>query len=1031
MKHRFIIALTLLVSGALTAQNFQRTLSRTQTDFNHYSIELAGNGDYILAGTIFGPNGNDVHIVRMDAVGNVLCEQTLDLSPDDRALDVTEDGNGDIVITGYTTASGQEELLVANFDAGCGCNSHNVLQGFDYSAGTNIIWSNVTGSLFVGGLTSDIPFAVPLNPNNSAVIVEFDISLGLSNVIELIGADHMHTSVNDIIEVPNGLFVLGSVDDNNPKQGVLATFLDYSLSVTSNISFESTNFEHVGVSAVYDANTDQIYAMSNNSVIHNPQISIIDDVSGAPFVSNNYYLELDPTYGQHNAAGFELRQSIYDPDNLVAVGYFRTYDFGGAPFDNATPWLTEFAKPNGAHLRTVLYNAPSTNFYMQGGGLFSTFVGEHPYIFNSEILTETPNGDGYALISARLLSGNYSLDVVATDFDVSANSCLVPYSWIPQNISESPVFIQDNVPGIGDTQYGPNCSANLSDPSEWCTITTGNPCVSQNFQRTVSMSSTDHNHYSIETVGDCEYIIAGTEFKNNGADNDIHVMKVDDAGNLLWEQYINLSSDDRALDVMEDASGNYVVTGYTQVNGFEQLYLVKFDPNGNCLGDRIVTSLGRCAGTNLIYSQATGNYIVGGMLASAFNVPLTGSRAIVIEFTPALVNTGNQVAVNGPNGQGCSVNDIIEVPNGYFVTGSMDFTGFGGIIYQGVLAEFFDFNLNSTANASFESTNWEHVGVSAVYDGQTDNVYLMSNNSVIHNPQITIISNVSGSPGVASNYFLELDPTYGQYNAAGFELHISNDNPNDNLVAAGYFRTFDFGGAPFNNATPWVTEFEKNTGTHIRTILYNAPSTNFYAQGGGVFSTFSGEHPYIFNQEILTDRADGNGYVFLGARRIGGNYAVDIVSTDWNLGSNSCLDSYNWNPQNIGFVDIQASIGTPFISIAGVGAACQPENSKYSVQCNVTPKIGEDAFASDNAIITDGMTVYPNPTSDMISISIPQAAEGGELVIVNTLGKVVFSANTLADEQAINFDLSNEQSGLYFVIYTDDSQRMVSKVMKR
>ena len=82
--------------------------------------------------------------------------------------------------------------------------------------------------------------------------------------------------------------------------------------------------------------------MSNNSVIHNPQISQIRDVSGGPFISTEYYLELDATYGQYNAAGFKLAMSPTNPHTLVAAGLFRTKDDYLVNTNSATPWIVEF-----------------------------------------------------------------------------------------------------------------------------------------------------------------------------------------------------------------------------------------------------------------------------------------------------------------------------------------------------------------------------------------------------------------------------------------------------------------------------------------------------------------------------------------------------------------------------------------------------------------------------------------------------------------------------------------------------------------
>ena len=81
------------------------------------------------------------------------------------------------------------------------------------------------------------------------------------------------------------------------------------------------------------------------------------------------------------------------------------------------------------------------------------------------------------------------------------------------------------------------------------------------------------------------------------------------------------------------------------------------------------------------------------------------------------------------------------------------------------------------------------MGVSAVYDGNNKVIYLMSNNSAAHNPQISIIKYISSLSSWlhTTDYFLMLDPSTGQHNASGFHLEFSPWDDN-NLVAMGIFQ---------------------------------------------------------------------------------------------------------------------------------------------------------------------------------------------------------------------------------------------------
>lgn len=359
--------------------------------------------------------------------------------------------------------------------------------------------------------------------------------------------------------------------------------------------------------------------------------------------------------------------------------------------------------------------------------------------------------------------------------------------------------------------------------------------MAQPFGTVLFQQNVDYNHYSNETSITGEYIFAGTRFEPGN--NDIHVFKLDPVGNMMWQQIIDMGSDDRALDVAEDpVTGELIVCGYTNLNGQPEFYVVKLDPAGNFIVDNILDGFPHpeSAATNVIYSNNTGNYIVGGLYADVLAVPLAGNAAVITEFDPGL-NLMASNSFHGPNMMHAAVNDIVEIPAGYFVTGSIDFTGSGGV--QGVLAITVDPGLNLMADASFESTNSEHNGVSAIYEDFSDRIHLMSNNSVVHNPQITTFDDPNGGLNIINQYYLALDPTFGSHNAAGFELRQSLSAPGDYLVAAGLFRT-DYPGSPTpgsNNANMWVAEFETATGINVNTVVWDAPSPNFYLKVVGCF----------------------------------------------------------------------------------------------------------------------------------------------------------------------------------------------------
>ncbi len=440
--------LSLIYGSTGFGQAFQTTIANPNFDYNHYSIETlpSAGGGYICAGTLFGAGNNDIHVFKVNTMGNMVWERIIDLSPDDRALDVVIDPYGAIVITGYTSPQivpNDAELYIAKLGPSGNVLADSKLAGFQASVGTNVIYSSLTNTYVVGGFYGEPLTGYPLI-GNEALVAEFDIStLGLNGHVEIMGGIDQHSAINDIVETSNGYFVTGSVGlPGSEEQGVLAVTLNTSLAITGDVSFESTNHQHVGVSLVYYAADDIIYLMSNNSIIHNPQVTAIVDVANAPVIADHYALVLDPSLGTKNAAGFELKLAPWNANRLVACGYFKEYpDMFGV--NHTTPWITEFDRVTGAMVNCFVWPTSAQNFHATGGGVLSTFEGEHPYIYNQEILTERLDGQGFVFVGPRRVGARFGIDLVTTHWG-GGMPCYNNYMYSTDVIYSAPLTVFDN-----------------------------------------------------------------------------------------------------------------------------------------------------------------------------------------------------------------------------------------------------------------------------------------------------------------------------------------------------------------------------------------------------------------------------------------------------------------------------------------------------------------------------------------------------------------------------------------------------------
>ncbi|MFT5823648.1 MAG: hypothetical protein ACI8ZM_004910 [Crocinitomix sp.] len=550
----------------------------------------------------------------------------------------------------------------------------------------------------------------------------------------------------------------------------------------------------------------------------------------------------------------------------------------------------------------------------------------------------------------------------------------------------------------------------------------------QSFQQTIYQAGIDFNHYSIEQTSAGGIICAGTIFDSSTGYSDMHVMHMNAFGGVIWQKTISITNYDRILDVVVSPTYEIAITGYvgTTIGGVltEKLYIARLNPSGNIIADNILSLNTVTVGTNIIYSTLTGNYIVGGFYSGPLSNPLVGNKAILVEFDMSL-NVVNCMSYATGNTSHSSINDIIEIPGGYFATGSVGLTSGGE---QGVLAIFTDDSFNITADISFESTNIWHVGVSAVYDTGNDEVFLMSNNSVTHNPEIAkIVDIASGSPYISIYNTLLLDPTLGGTEASGYQLMICPWDPTT-LVACGYFKHVWSGPTP-NNSFPWMVQFDPNTGAQLAGLLWTTNSQNYASHGGSVFSNFNGVNPhgYIFNQEILIERGDGLGLIFVGPRKVGPNFGIDLSTTNY-MSPGTCLSMLGYTPAPKTWVDISVTETVESPTLIPVSVAANNWMNSQNVYCapeGMAPLLS----AEETLIIDELLTVSPNPFNNNFTVVIKGENIQGSFTISNTMGQIVYESVTIVGS-FVSTEINAEQfeNGIYIISYTNSEG--ISKTQK-
>lgn len=123
--------------------------------------------------------------------------------------------------------------------------------------------------------------------------------------------------------------------------------------------------------------------------------------------------------------------------------------------------------------------------------------------------------------------------------------------------------------------------------------------------------------YSVCETSDGGYLITGATYSMGAGYDDIYLIKLDNAGNTVWEKVFGDTSFDRGHSVMETSDGGYLVTGVTIVpdeqggDGNSDFYLLKTDVSGNLIWESNLGELFHDAAHQTIETTDGGFVVVG------------------------------------------------------------------------------------------------------------------------------------------------------------------------------------------------------------------------------------------------------------------------------------------------------------------------------------------------------------------------------------------------------------------------------------
>ncbi|MBL0340054.1 MAG: SBBP repeat-containing protein [Bacteroidetes bacterium] len=478
---------------------------------------------------------------------------------------------------------------------------------------------------------------------------------------------------------------------------------------------------------------------------------------------------------------------------------------------------------------------------------------------------------------------------------------------------------------------------------------------------------------------------------------DIFIVKYDASGNVLWAKGEGGSSYDWGISIAVDGSGNSFITGsfgspsitfgattLTKTGSYLDLFIVKYDPNGNVLWAKKQDGGGTTTDyPTSIAANDSGNVIITGSFSQGSitfgTTTLTnGSNFAPCTFIVKYDGNGNVLWAKSPTGNSSGSGVTTDASGNVYVTGSFitPTISFGTITLSNadiinISNDIFivKYNANGTALWARKQTagGTSNDYANSVAVDTSGNVIITGN---FLSPSITFGSNVLTNAGSSTG-----------------DIFIVKYGPTGTVLWA---RQQDAGGSLGDDAGSVAADANGNV---LVSGSFDSPTLSF----GIITLTNAGSS----GSDIFIVKYDPNGNLLWAKQQDSGGTGGDGVSSV--------------AADNNGNVYVAGGFNSPSITFGATTLTNAGGNDMFIAKLATTTGI-------ENNILNNEVSVYPNPTTGLLFLS-----SSYNVTLTDLTGKII------TQEQNTNaIDISNQPSGMYFLLLADNKGQIVkrSKVMK-
>jgi hypothetical protein len=539
-----------------------------------------------------------------------------------------------------------------------------------------------------------------------------------------------------------------------------------------------------------------------------------------------------------------------------------------------------------------------------------------------------------------------------------------------------------NVPGGGYILAGYTSDSTLHDTDAYIVRITNSGDTSWTYRYDGSAHGKDL-FYKVITTADGGFIAAGYTTAGTSGSDDVLYIKFSSSGSRQWTKTWGGSGRDRAQDIIQLASGGYILTGYSTSSPaqYYDVFLLKTDGSGDEVWNRYFGSSGY-DDANAVKVLSDGGFILAGQSDNGS----TGLDHYLVRTN----SSGNMIwqMRSGTSGTD-NAESILVRSSGFLLAGGSN--GGGGNVDKGYVVK------TDTAGNTVWTKFFGTTGPDDFHRIETtaDGNFILSGTTS------------SSGPLLPNLWLVKMDPngdeiwskTFGRDNHD--HGYSAVQAPDGGYILAGHSGSFGF-----NNEDGIVIKTD-GSGNVSNPLTYTT----------------------VYQMTIPSGCARADASIQLVIRNFGETTVPNVPVTVNSTGAASINETGSFpssfpaeaiDTVTISNVDLSASGNYTFSAFTNNQNDVYPARNKLITTMNLSPCVGIEELEES------AFSVYPTPASSYLVVELNDRSIRASMELIDLSGRVFESKKNISNGRN-TFDLLLVPNGMYFLRLQDQDGKVGMK----